>query len=58
MSESLTRVYDRSDVAEVVASMPKRRPNETDKDYAERVERWRAANIVERGVARLGRFGE
>lgn len=58
MSESLTRSYDKalSDIAEDVQSMPKRRPGESEAEFNERFSRWRASNVVERGIEKLGRF--
>lgn len=58
MSESLVRVYDDAKDTLSERDIPRRRPNETEKEYVARLERWRTMNIVERGAEKLGRFGE
>lgn len=60
MSESLTRSYDsaRSTLASDAAEIPRRRPNETESEYAERLSTWRSMNVVQKAASKLERFGE
>lgn len=58
MSESLVRVYDTAKEKLSDVDFPRRRSNETEAEFNERFSKWRAMNIVERGAAKLGRFGE